>query len=190
MLKDLEKMVKPHHIVILIGIVVVGFALMQYSEKKDLLTQGYTGNSTPSNASAASNSRLVPSTNNPMGALATTGGEQVASVSNMPGPNVVVPPNCNPMPTLNPADLLPRDSNSEWAQMNPGALSQNFLNASAQLKAIDTVGSSLRNANLQVRSEPPNPQTNVSPWLNTTIEPDLMRQPLEIGCGCPGLSPL
>ena len=39
----------------------------------------------------------------------------------------------------------------------------------------------MRNANLQVRSEPPNPTTKVSPWLETTIEPDTMRLPLEIG---------
>ena len=51
------------------------------------------------------------------------------------------------------------------------------------LYGINTVGSSLRNANLQVRSEPPNPQVQVSPWLNTTIEPDLMRTPLELGVG-------
>ena len=188
MLKDLEKMVKPHHIVILIGIVVVGFALMQYSEKKDLLTQGYTG---ASSAPVVKNTQHMQQSagSSPVGAMASTGGEQVASVSGMNGPNVVSPPNCNPTPTLNPADLLPKDSNSEWAQMNPGSLSQNFLQASAQIKSIDTVGGSLRNANLQVRSEPPNPQKNVSPWLNTTIEPDLMRQPLEIGCGCPGTSP-
>jgi hypothetical protein len=49
---------------------------------------------------------------------------------------------------------------------------------------IDTVGSSLRNANLQVRSEPPNPQSPVSIWNNTTISPDMMRVPLEIGQGC------
>ena len=186
MLKDLEKMVKPHHIVILIGIVVIGFALMQYSEKKDLLTQGYTGGQ-PS--ASVKNVKPALSASAPMGAMASTGGEQVASVSGMTGPNVVAPPNCNSQPTLNPSDLLPNDSNSEWAKMNPGALSHNFLNASSQIKSIDTVGASLRNANLQVRSEPPNPQTSVSPWLNTTIEPDLMRQPLEIGCGCPGASP-
>jgi hypothetical protein len=46
---------------------------------------------------------------------------------------------------------------------------------------IDTIGNTLRNANLQIRSEPPNPTTKVSPWLQSTIEPDLMRAPLEIG---------
>jgi len=48
---------------------------------------------------------------------------------------------------------------------------------------IDTVGNTLRNANLQVRSEPPNPTTKVSIWNTSTIEPDLMRVPLQIGCG-------
>ena len=45
---------------------------------------------------------------------------------------------------------------------------------------MNTVGQSLRNANLQIRSEPANPVSNVSPWLNTTISPDLERRPLEI----------
>ena len=47
----------------------------------------------------------------------------------------------------------------------------------------DTVLGSLRNANLQLRSEPANPQVKVSPWLQSTIEPDTNRRPLEIG-GC------
>jgi len=46
---------------------------------------------------------------------------------------------------------------------------------------IDTIGQTLRNANLQIRSEPPNPQLYVGPWNNTTISPDFMRPPLEIG---------
>ncbi len=48
---------------------------------------------------------------------------------------------------------------------------------------INTVGGTLRNANLQVRSEPPKPKSQVSPWSNSIIEPDLMRVPLELGCG-------
>ena len=47
---------------------------------------------------------------------------------------------------------------------------------------INTVGNSLRNANLQLRSEPANPQLNIGPWNHTTISPD-NRRPLEIGCG-------
>jgi len=39
----------------------------------------------------------------------------------------------------------------------------------------------LRNANQQLRSDPPVPQVNVGPWHNTTIEADNMRVPLELG---------
>ena len=42
----------------------------------------------------------------------------------------------------------------------------------------------LRNANLQLRSEPPNPQLKVSPWSQSTIEPDVNRRPLELGENC------
>ena len=86
----------------------------------------------------------------------------------------------------NPNDLLPRDKNSEWAKLNPsgkGELSNiNLLKAGYHI-GIDTVGQTLRNANLQIRSEPPNPQLNVGPWNQSTITPDFMRPPLEIGIG-------
>ena len=86
----------------------------------------------------------------------------------------------------NPADLLPKDTNSQWAQLNPvgqGELANvNFLKAGYQI-GIDTVGQSMRNANLQIRSEPPNPQMSVGPWNQSTIVGDFMRPPLEIGQG-------
>lgn len=85
-----------------------------------------------------------------------------------------------------PADLLPKDTNSEWAQLNPAGKGDlenvNLLKAGYHI-GIDTVGQTLRNANLQVRSEPPNPQLDVGPWNNTTISPDVMRPALEIGQG-------
>ena len=59
---------------------------------------------------------------------------------------------------------------------------KNFLQSGYHI-GINTVGQTLRNANQQLRSEPPNPQVKVSPWLQTTIEPDLGRKPMEIG-GC------
>ena len=86
----------------------------------------------------------------------------------------------------NPIDLLPKDNNSRWATTNPHGMGElmnvNLLKA-GHLTGIDTVAGTLRNANLQLRSEPPNPKTQVSPWSNSTIEPDLMRVPLELGCG-------
>jgi hypothetical protein len=86
----------------------------------------------------------------------------------------------------NPAELLPLDTNSQWAQLNPtgkGELANmNLLKAGYHI-GIDTVGQTLRNANLQIRSEPANPQLAVGPWNQSTIEPDFMRVPLEIGVG-------
>jgi hypothetical protein len=83
-----------------------------------------------------------------------------------------------------PSDLLPKDKHNEWAKMNPtgnGDLKNvNLLKAGYHI-GINTVGNSLRNANLQIRSEPANPQMNTGPWNASTIEPDLHRQPLDIG---------
>jgi len=97
-----------------------------------------------------------------------------------------LPPSCNVNNVPDPSELLPKDENNQWSRLNPagsGDLENINLLKAGYHAGIDTVGSSLRNANLQVRSEPPNPTNKVSPWLNSTIEPDLMRQPLEIGCG-------
>lgn len=94
------------------------------------------------------------------------------------------PRDCFPKDKLTAEDLLPKDAaNSQWAQVNPAGQgdvkNQNFLTAGYHV-GINTTGSTLRNPNLQIRSEPPNPQQKVSPWMQTTIEPDLNRLPLEI----------
>ena len=127
---------------------------------------------TNQNASAS----VKPSEENGNETFASANGAQTS----MPG----MPSSCANKQVQNPADLLPNDKHSEWAQLNPsgqGELSSiNLLKAGHHI-GIDTVGQSLRNSNLQIRSEPPNPQQNVGPWNNTTIEPDFMRPPLEIG---------
>jgi len=114
------------------------------------------------------------------------GNEVFASASgvqtSMPG----VPSSCSKPNIQNPAELLPKDTNSQWAQLNPsgkGELANVNLLKSGYHIGIDTVGQSLRNANLQIRSEPPNPQLSVGPWNLSTITPDYQRVPLEIGSG-------
>jgi hypothetical protein len=97
-----------------------------------------------------------------------------------------MPKDCFPKDQLAPSELLPANVNSQWSQVNPsgqGKLGdQNFLSAGYHF-GTDTTGQSLRNANRQLRSEPPNPQVKVSPWMQSSIEPDINRRPLEIG-GC------
>ena len=97
------------------------------------------------------------------------------------------PRDCFPKDKLTPDDLLPKDAaNSLWSQVNPAGQGDvqniNFLTAGYHF-GINSVGSTLRNANTGLRSEPANPQVKVSPWNQTTIEPDLNRRPLEIA-GC------
>ena len=93
--------------------------------------------------------------------------------------------NCFPRDRLSADDLLPKGAaDSRWAQANPNGQGdikdQNFLTAGYHV-GINTVGSSMKNANRQLRSEPPNPQLIVSPWNQASIEPDYLRKPLEIG---------
>ena len=96
------------------------------------------------------------------------------------------PNDCFPKEQLKASDLLPggNSGSDTWAKSVPagqGELGdQNFLTAGYHV-GVNTVGQSLRNANRQLRSEPPNPQVKVSPWHQATIEPDTNRKPLEIG---------
>jgi hypothetical protein len=114
--------------------------------------------------------------------------EGFADVAGYEGPaqfsSAQPPAGCYPRDQLTPSELLPKDMNSVWAEQNPmgpGSLKgKNFLSAGA-LIGVNTVGQSMRNANLQVRSEPPNPQVAVSIFNQTTISPDISHRPLEIG---------
>jgi hypothetical protein len=112
--------------------------------------------------------------------------EVFASVSGMGTPTQGIPTSCSKPNIQNPADLLPKDNNSQWAQLNPSGKGElaniNLLKAGYHI-GIDTIGQTLRNANLQIRSEPPNPQLYVGPWNTSTISPDYLRVPLEIGSG-------
>ena len=113
--------------------------------------------------------------------------EGFADLSSFEGPAnfgaAEAPAGCYPRDQLTPAELLPKDMNSIWAEQNPmgpGSLKgKNFLSAGA-LIGVNTVGQSLRNANLQIRSEPPNPQVPVSIFLQSTIGPDISHRTLEI----------
>lgn len=86
----------------------------------------------------------------------------------------------------NPADLLPKDENSKFAELNPNVMTSEGVAGGDMLEAghhigLDTVGQTMRNANLQLRSDPVIVKKDVGPWMTSTIEPDLARTPLELG---------
>ena len=86
----------------------------------------------------------------------------------------------------NPKDLLPADANSQWGALNPGAVNPGSIAMPDLFQAghfigLDSIGSSMRNASLDLRSQPIIPPAQVGPWNQSTITPDYGRVPLEIG---------
>ena len=191
-INKLLKSIRGTHLVIVAAALVLGYAVMNYSSSKSSVSERMENESGAASSSVMNppqspnqgastgvcNNSYQPSA--PMGensGPATAGGVETS----MQG----LPPSCSNQQVVNPSELLPKDENSEWAKLNPmgaGDLQNvNLLQAGYHV-GINTVSSSLRNANLQLRSEPANPQVSVGPWNNTTISPDINRRPLEIGC--------
>jgi hypothetical protein len=169
-------------IIIFIILLILAFALMTYSNSKYLFFDGMADGSMP----PMDVSGNVPS---------KTGGQngpvpqpsQLQAVSQQ-----VLVPNTNSIYNLqsvaNPSDLLPQDKNSQWATLNP-TLNPNNVIIPDLLEAgyhigLDTIGQTLRNANYQERSDPIIPKTDVGPWNQSTVEPDIGRVALDLGYGC------
>lgn len=87
--------------------------------------------------------------------------------------------------TLSAEELLPKgEIGAAWASVNPSATAdlkgQNFLQAGYHTNtALAGVAQTNRNSSWDVRSETANPQGSVGPFLNTTIEPNLMKRGLD-----------
>lgn len=85
---------------------------------------------------------------------------------------------------LSADDLLPYNDMAHWADIYPSGTGQlqnkNFLHAGHHI-GINTVGQMLKNPNYGLRSEPANPQIQVSPWLQSSYSPDLLRPSFELG---------
>lgn len=171
----LSKFFTPNRIFIMVIFLVLAYALLSYSNTKQWSRMDLMTNAGVDAGSPSSSSDVIQNPN----AQIQAGNPPVSDVSNA----------YVPVPTAtNPSDLLPADNNSAWGQMNP-ALTNNGIQTPDLLQAgalvgLDTIGQSMRNANLQLRSDPIIPKnTNVGPWNQSTIEPDLMQAPFEINGG-------
>ena len=189
-LNKVKKGIKIEHVLVVVAFLVGIAAFYKYSEGKNLLQLPMTGQNLPlnpgsypesssqENVSASSitnsNTTYAPYNGNPNSQIATSA-DSANAINQLVSTKAV----------SNPADLLPNSSVNEWSNLNPVSSSDlrnvNLLNPT-QLVGINTQGSSLRNSNLQIRSEPPNPRSNTNcPWNISTIETDTFRRPLEIG---------
>jgi hypothetical protein len=79
------------------------------------------------------------------------------------------------------SSLLPREvaSAEDFGEFAPEDIlaGQNFLEPRSQIGFPESVGGALRNANQQIRAEPPNSKDPFV-WNNSTIVPDTMMRPL------------
>jgi len=187
--RDLQRNFRQHHLIAILGAIVLIWAIYQYSTDKNFFPEKFGPShalspaATSASASANANSGYQPSSG--------MQGNEYEDISGIQGPAVSAPSTTKqavaaPGDLLPNMNMLPKDPNSQWAQLNPsgsGDLMNQSLLSAGFLAGIDTIGNTMKNPNLQLRSEPPNPQLNIGPWNNSTFAPDLMRTPLEIGCG-------
>jgi len=79
------------------------------------------------------------------------------------------------------SSLLPREvaSQEDFGEFAPEDVlaGQNFLEPRSQIGFPETVSGALRNANQQIRADPPNTKEPFV-WNNSTIASDTMRRPL------------
>ena len=75
------------------------------------------------------------------------------------------------------SELLPTEVNKDWfetdfshAQVNVN--NDNLVVTDKYVIGVNTVGQSLKNPSYDLRAAPPCPKFTVSPWLQSTIEPD------------------
>tara|TARA_B100001287_G_C22645508_1_gene512459 strand:+ start:903 stop:1481 length:579 start_codon:yes stop_codon:yes gene_type:complete len=177
---------KIFNILLILGVVVLAGILFRYNSEKGLLSDGMSGNPFSGVSEVSSGEGAVSEESQPAqveGAVpvGSTDDAQYLKVSGIKS-GKADSKSCNEQPMMDPKELLPTDKNNEWSNIMPNNDLKNIhmINAGHHV-GINTVGSSLRNANLQIRSEPVIPQGNVGPWNQTTIEADNMRRGFEIG---------
>jgi hypothetical protein len=178
LLKNAQKSIKAHHVLAIVGFAVAIYAIYRYNTQKATKPEGMLSGALISNN--ADNLRT--------GKIQKGIKEDYAPVIKQPKKVKTTPMDPVTLDIIkgktitNPADLLPIDGNSEWAELNPtsqqNSTNQNMLNPRYHV-GIDA--GLTRNSNRQLRSEPANPTTVVSPWMISTMVPDTYRLPLD-GC--------
>jgi hypothetical protein len=78
--------------------------------------------------------------------------------------------------SLLPREVAPQEDFGEFAP-DDILSGQNFLEPRQQIGFPETIGGALRNANQQIRADPPNPK-DAFVWNNSTIAPDMMQRSL------------
>jgi hypothetical protein len=166
----ISKFFSRKELVLAVVVLLVAIALLSYSNSKSFVMDGYQDGQ--------------------RGALASYDPAQQPSMKEMPAQYVSEQfvdeeprdegfGNYAKKEINDPSELMP--SGSGWdaftSNTTPDLLSPITLNG------LDTIGQTNKNPNYQLRSDPIIPKQDVGPWMQSTIEPNLMQVPLEIGYG-------
>jgi hypothetical protein len=161
-------------------VLIVCFALITYSTSKNNILDRMSDGSTGMN----SGSSVME--NKPSGNMSPPPMSPQAQPEHARQPSASSGDGYDMQPVANPSDLLPKDINSQWSALNP--VNQNNVAMPDLLQAgyhigLDTIGQTMKNPNLQIRSDPIIQKRDVGPWNNSTTEADYARVPLELGYG-------
>lgn len=160
-LKKFFKNIKNEHILAIIGLVFLVYALHQYSQNKNMFKLGMINNEQSINSSLPSNPSTSPAPNKPT-PKANTGAVQPSQ------------PTTNKMAgsLLNSSDNISSfaDKQSSASNLLPSGNNNNierFVNDVVKPESTPPN----RNASLDLRTDPVIPRNNekVCPWLNSTI---------------------
>jgi len=91
--------------------------------------------------------------------------------------------NKNNVTEYNSSQYLPKEVNDEWFETDFTQAKYNLnddklINTNRYIIGVNTVGQSLKNPSYDIRGTIPNPKYTVSPWHNSTYEPDTNIKPL------------
>lgn len=171
----LRKFFTKDRVIVLVGFIVLAVVFMYYSTGKVTVRDGMS-----------EGKAQVPSTNAKKNADASDDAQETQANAAPAAPATQEPfQGYSEKEVANPSELLPKDENSQWSSLNPVSQSNpqmpDMLQAGYHI-GLDTIGQTMKNANLQLRSDPVIQKADIGPWNQSTIEPDLMRVPLEVGC--------
>lgn len=160
------------------GVVVLAYLISNYSSAKSVVGEGME------QLKGALGTVSPLADGGPFGSSSHSGGGNAQPVEDVQGRHPASQAVYGDA-TLSAAELLPKGGlGASWAAVNPSSLGdlkgQNFLDAGYHTNtAIAGVSQSNRNASWDVRSETPNPQVKVGPFVQTTIKPNPFKRGVE-----------
>ena len=160
------------------GVVALAYLVSSYSSKKGKLSEGLETNGQSLGVSGPL------SDGGPYDPMHHSAGGNAQPTENVQGRHPASTSTYNNS-ALSSAELLPKgEMGASWAEVNPAGMSdlkgQNFLDAGYHTNTVIAgVAQTNRNASWDVRSEQPNPQAAVGPFLNTTIEANAFKRGLD-----------